>query len=71
MELSLIEFCVALFLQTVKYGKIQILNVVHSNRLKLIELFNELMGSPDWISVREAQGYLNNLDLEDFPFVFL
>lgn len=47
----------------------KIISAVHTNRLTLIEVFRELLESSDAVTVREAQGYLNNL--EDFSFVFL
>ena len=50
-----------------KYTKI--ISAVHTNTLKLIEVFNELMESQNSVTVREERGYLNNL--ENFTIVFL
>lgn len=48
----------------------KLISAVHTNRLTLIEVFRELLDSPgDAKTVREAQGYLSNL--ENFQFVFL
>ena len=66
--LLLRSWVVNIFLQAVKFAEILQSSVQCIQTLKLIEVFKELMESHNSVTVREEQGYLNNL--ENFTLVF-